>query len=123
MKKLKFLGLFLALSLIFAHVTHAQFLRGTTVTRVAGGAAGNASVSLCSISICLVPVNYPAPGSHTFAMAPNDVVNFVIGFGTGGFFVNKSAVDATAGFYVQGNGTNTLLIQKTGLGVYEFFII
>lgn len=119
MRKLKFLGLFLALSFLFINFTSAQ----TTVNRIAGGVTGNASVSLCSTMICLVPWNYPAPGSHVFAMAPNDVVDIVISYGSGAFWVSRTTVDATSGFYFQSNGTNTVLIRRVSFGVYEFFII
>lgn len=121
MKKFKFLGLFLALSLIFSNTTSAQI--GTKLIRLAGGSSGNAWVSLCSTFVC-IQHKYPGPGSHTFAMTPADVFEIVIEYGTGYFWVYRFAVDAEfPNYYNQNNGTNTLLIRKTGTGTYEFIII
>lgn len=119
MKKMKFLGLLLAFSFIFMHFTQAQ----TTVNRIAGGVAGTASVSLCSTMICLLPWDYPAPGGHTFPMNPNVVVDIVISYGSTGFWISRATVDATAGFYFQTVGSNTVLIRRVSFGIYEFFII
>lgn len=121
MKKMKFLGLLLAFSFIFTNFAHAQF--GTTVTRIAGGVSGTSSVSLCSNFICLLPWNYPSPGSHTFSMATNDVLDIVISYGTTGFWISRATVDATAGFYAQNSGSNTVLIRRVSFGNYEYFII
>ena len=119
MKKMKFLGLLLAFSFMFTHFTQAQ----TTLTRIPGGVGGTASVSLCSSMVCLLPWDYIAPSSHTFAMNPNVVVDIVIGFGSTAFWVSRTTVDATAGFYFQTVGSNTLLIRRVSFGRDEFFII
>ncbi len=120
MKKMKFLGLLLAFSFMFVHFTQAQ----TTLTRIPGGVSGTASVSLCSNLVCLLPWDYVTPSSHTFAMNPNVVIDIVVSYGsTAGFWVSKATVDATAGFYAQNNGSNTILIRRVSFGLYEFFII
>ncbi len=79
---------------MFLHFTQAQ----TTVTRIAGGTTNAATVSLCNNMICLTPWNYPAPGSHTFAMPTSTVIHIVVGYVTGNFDVLRTTVDAASGF-------------------------
>ncbi len=121
MKKMKFFGLLLALSLIFANFTQAQ--TSTTITRIAGGVTNPATASLCDNWICLAPFTYTSPGSHTFAMATSNVIHIVIGYYTGNFDLLRTTVDGAAGFYSISNGTNTLQIRRVVAGQYEFFII
>ena len=121
MKKMKFLGLLFALSLLLSHLCYAQAT--TTLTRIAGGSPGTVMGTTCNNVMCLALWSYPSTGSHTFAMPTADVVTFVFSYGSQFFYVQRSAVDAVApSFYMQSAGGRTLYIGKVAAGQYQFLI-